>query len=187
MEKKTVSRKLYIITVIVLLILAGYLGSGWRESTRDERFLTHNFSMIEATLGITFPENTLFYEIFDKSAGSPRSDGDTLRLFIIQPQSMKAFAEQLKQLGWIEYTSDMYDALDMSDNLWGFWVHDEIPWKDFTHGYVLFMGSIIEPDSTDDDYASFYYTDGERAAIYNQAMLFYGTVTGRLYFFTHNS
>lgn len=184
MEKKTVSRKLYIITVIILLISAGYLGSGWRESMRNERIAMSNFEMVESTLSIAFPDDTLFYKIFDTSQGSPRGEGDTLRLFIIPPQSMEAFEAQLKQMGWIEYTSDMFDTFAEEYYTWKSMYHEEIPLEDFTHGYAIFMGDGKEYY---DEPFIFYDSDGSKAYTGNEAMLFYDTVTGRLYFYTHTS
>ena len=184
MEKKTVSRKLYSITVIVLLILAGYLGRGWRESTHDERLAMINFEMIEATLEVTFPKGTEFYEIFDSRHGSPRGEGDSSSLFIIPPQNMEAFESQLKQLGWIEYTSDMFDIFTEEYYTWKFMDYEEVPLEDFTHGYAIFLGD--GKDDYDEPYI-FYDPNGNIVESGNEAMLFYDTVTGRLYLFTHTS
>ena len=183
MEKKTVSRKLYIITIIVLLILAGYLYIGWRRSTYDERYAMGNFEMLESTLRVTFPEGSIFYEVLNTRSGSPRGDGDVSCLFIIPPHSMDDFAEQLKQLGWIEYTSDMFDDFSEEYSVWRYRDYEEIPSEDFTHGYAIFLG---DGEDYDESYV-FYDSNGDSVYSGNEAMLFFDTVTGRLYFFTHTS
>ena len=179
MAKKTVSRKLYIITIIVFLISAGYLGRGWRESTHDERSYATTYDMIESTFDIAFPDDVA--TIQSENTRGWFGDGKTLDVIVIPDADMYTFKEQIEQLGWIEYSPVMYDSLAEEYFLWGYRDNADVSFDTFTHGYLIIIGG---GENSEEEKAEFIDSKGNNISTVDEALLFYNDITGRFYFFT---
>ena len=183
MENTQTKKKVYIVTIIILTVLSLWLAVLWINATRDERISNKNLDVIASTVHVAFPEGTYYFETLN-TIGWFGSGGNTSGFFVIPPQYIEAFTEQLSNSEWVEYTDDMYDALADEYVIWKIMDYDEVPIDTFTHGYMIFLGYGENPSL---ERAVFYNSKGNDVFSTDEAMLFYNDITGRLYFFTHSS
>jgi hypothetical protein len=144
---------------------------------------TSTFLMLEGTFDITFPEGASVCESIDTRSWP--SDGDNYKVIIIPAEDMESFGAQIKQLGWIEYTPDLFDGFIEEYDTWNLLdVYERyVPIRALMHGYVIFLAddNLYLHEGTE-----FYYPNGSVACGVDEAMIFYDDITGRLYFFTHS-
>ncbi len=182
---------MFIVTILLVLIVAGsfagYFGIKlkYEVSANDH---TSTFLLLEGTFDIMFPEGASVYKSIDTFSWP--SDGEIYKVFIIPAEGMGSFGAQIKQLGWIEYTPDLFDDFLEEYSLWDLMYPESdtsrfygyMPIEYFTHGYVTF---ISDDSQYPNEKAVFYYPDGTIACTCNEAMIFYDDITGRLYFFRY--